>query len=48
MEVAAAGNLAALATWKTGLTLGALRASAPRIRRAKEGTIGSRATLRIV
>ncbi len=41
----AAGNCATLATWKTGLALGTLRASAPRIRRAQEGTIGSRATV---
>ena len=41
------GNLATLATWKTGLTLGGSRASASRIRQAQEGPCGSRATVSI-
>jgi hypothetical protein len=47
------GNLATwqpgnLATWFFVLSQAKWRAPAPRIRRAQEGTIGSRATLRIV
>jgi hypothetical protein len=45
MVAGAAGNCAALATWKTGLALGTLRASAPRIQRGQEGPCGSRATV---
>jgi hypothetical protein len=39
MMAGAAGNRAALATWKNGLALAMLRASASRIQQGQEGTM---------